>query len=104
MRPGRFHQLVVAVKRASFASNRLAVVRQAAATNYFTCAQVGKLVRSMSFSSGRMKVIQATASRIVDYGNTFTILSALSFSGEKRRAQAIFKRYTRSSHRSHRSR
>jgi hypothetical protein len=93
MTPARFGQLRRLVKKASFASRRLAAVRQAAARNHFTCAQVVSLLGVMSFSSGRIKALRALAPKIVDRKNDFSIVGVFTFSSSKRKARKILSRY-----------
>lgn len=93
MTSARFAQLRRAVKKATFSTKQLVVLRQAAAGNHFSCAQVASLLRVFSFSSGKIKALRALAPKIVDRKNDFSILGVFTFSSSKRKARKILSRY-----------
>jgi hypothetical protein len=78
-----FASLTAEVGRASFADDKLAVVRTAAATNYFTVAQVVQLMKLASFDDTRVEIAAALAPRVLDGDKWFEVYGALSFSSSR---------------------
>lgn len=87
-----FAQLLRDIQRASFEDAQLGVVALAAKSNHFSCDQIGRLVDAISFSAGKVKVVEHTATRIVDPRRHHTILGHFTFSGDKRKAEEILAR------------
>ena len=87
-----FAALVAAVNNEGFAENKLNVVREAAARNFFHTGQVKALIDQMAFSETKLKTLEACSPRIVDRENAFTLFEAFTFSADKQRAKEILKR------------
>ena len=83
--------LVHAVESASFSDDQVSVIRTAAAHNHFTCAQVVRLVKPISFSSSIVESIEAVRPAILDPENAYQLEAALTFSGDKEAVRALFR-------------
>lgn len=89
MSPGEFRQLKSAVADAAFDSSKVDVIRTAARHNSFTSEQVEDLLDGITFSDGKLQALAAVADKIVDPGQSFTILESFTFSSDKEKAQRI---------------
>lgn len=76
-----FKRLAAVIEAADFDSGKLGVVRQAAASNYFSSNQVGFVLGLLDFDDGRVEVAVAMWSRIVDPENSFVIFDKFDFEG-----------------------
>jgi len=83
--------LLAAVDKASFADDKLDVVQTAAKSNWFTIAQVGRLIDAMDFGDGRLGVVRACKDRVVDPANAFQLGEHFDFSSEREEALGMFK-------------
>lgn len=91
MGPAAFNKLRAAVADESFSDDQLALLRSAAAGNWFTCDQLGMLLDEFSFSDDRVEAARILRPRIVDPGNAYTLNEHLTFSEEKEKIQALFR-------------
>ncbi len=91
MAPPAYQNLRRQVKRTSFSSAKLDVIKLAAGGNTFTCAQVRGLLGALSFSSGKIKALRVLSPRIEDPQNSFTIVNAFTFSSDKKKATKILR-------------
>ncbi|MBI5495282.1 MAG: DUF4476 domain-containing protein [Deltaproteobacteria bacterium] len=89
MGSAQFDKLVAAIEKTSFDEKKLIPLRSAASANWFTAAQVGRLVDLFSFGQQRLKCVEIVRGRIVDPENNFTIYEHFTFSSEKDKAQKI---------------
>ena len=78
-----FGSLTAEMGRASFADDKLALVKSAAASNYFTVAQVVQLMKLASFDDTRVEIAVALAPRVLDGDKWFQVYGALSFSSSR---------------------
>jgi hypothetical protein len=86
-----FAGLVSAVDDESFSDDQLDLVRGAAGSNHFTCAQVVALMETFSFASDQVEVVQILRPRIVDPENSHLLNGPLTFSSDKEAVQALFR-------------
>lgn len=87
-----FDTLLARVRAASFSSDRIAVVGDAA-DSWFTAAQIATLVGEMTFSAERIRVVEMLAPRLIDRQNAHLIIDAMTFSGERDEVRTILARY-----------
>lgn len=92
MDPSSFDALLARVRAASFSSERVAVVGDAASA-WFTAAQIATLVRAMTFSSERIRVVELLAPRLIDRDNVGPIIDAMTFASERDNARTILARF-----------
>ena len=78
-----FAQLIEAIRAASFDDDKVAVVRHAAQTNWFSANQVGSVMDQISFDDGKIDAAAAMWPRIVDPENSFSIFNKLAFDSSK---------------------
>ncbi len=78
-----FRALTDQVGRASFADDKLGLVKTAAQTNYFTVAQVIALMGLASFDDTRVEIAVACAPHVLDGDRWFEVYGALSFSSSR---------------------
>lgn len=78
-----FAALTTEMGRAHFADDKLALVKTAAATNYFTVAQVVQLMKLASFDDTRVEIAVALSPRVLDGDKWFEVYGALSFSSSR---------------------
>lgn len=80
MSPADFQSLRRAVERASFDSNRIGLVTEAARHSAFTVAQVIDLMKVCSFENTKIEVAAMLYPVVVDPENWYRVYSVLSFS------------------------
>lgn len=90
MSTGAFRALLSQVDDASFSDDKIAAVRTAAGSNWFTIDQVGQLVDAMDFSDGKVGVVKICKDKVVDPENAFQLGSHFSFSADKEEALGLF--------------
>ncbi len=83
MSPRGFSRLLAAVYAEPFSDGRLQVVIMASHDHYFTCGQARRLVGAMMFSDDREQAAVALYPRVVDPGNFFQVMAALTFESSK---------------------
>lgn len=89
MADGDFGSLKEAIEGESFSDGKLNVLRTAAGDQWFCVAQVGALLDAFSFSSDKLKALEAVKAHIVDRQNNFKIFSHFTFSADKEKAKRI---------------
>ncbi len=92
MDDGRFKQLLAQVKAEGFEDERNAVLETAAGSNYFTCAQIGKVLDVINMGDEKVSALAILAPRRVDRENSHTILAHFSFDDEKAKAKELLAR------------
>jgi hypothetical protein len=85
-----FKQLVSVVNNESFESGKMEVVKSAAATNYFTVAQVGRILDELTFDSSKVTALQVLRPRILDPQNGFLLARHFTFTSTQQQAMAMF--------------
>lgn len=81
----RFEALIKALGAEAFSKGKLRVVRQAAAHNHFSVAQVTKVMRQFSFADGKVQAAAAMHPKLVDPENFFEAYKELSFEADKKK-------------------
>lgn len=90
MSQAAFSSLVAAVNSGSYSDDKLAAIRTAAAGNWFTIDQVGRLVDGLTYGSDQVTAVQICASKVVDPENAFALASHFTYSSDKESALALF--------------
>ena len=78
-----FNSLLKAVAAESFPKGRMRVVTDAAAGNFFTVAQLRRLLKKFSFEREKVNVAAKLHPRLVDPGNFFQVYQDLTFDTNK---------------------
>ena len=87
---GAHRQIVAAMKQEGFDEGRLRIIDTALRGDVcVTSAQTRDLMKTVSFSSGRLDVLRRLAPRLVIDGQAIVIYQALDFDGDKDDAQAV---------------
>ncbi len=92
MKRGAFRSLIALLESTSFSSDKLDVVKTAAARNRFTVAQVGEILDTLDFSGDRLAAVKVLRERIVDPENGFLLARHFDFSTDKEKIAALFAR------------
>ena len=90
MASGKFQNLLAKIESQSFKRKRVEVIQRAAKRNFFSCAQLATMLGTLSFKGERVKAVKAIVPRITDPENSGTVLRALTFRDEQRKAEAAF--------------
>lgn len=90
MDEGKFASLVKAVQASAFGDDKVGAVRTAAAGNWFTIDQVGRLVDLASFGDDKVAIVSACRAKVVDPENAFQLGTHFSFSSDREKALAMF--------------
>ena len=91
MPPAAFESLLKSVKKEAFSGGKLQIVATAASNNFFTVAQVARLLTAFSFSGDKLKCVGHVADRIVDRQNLFQLIEAFTFDSEKKKLRKILR-------------
>ncbi len=84
-----FQQLNARVDNEHLSDAKLTLLKTAASTNTFTCAQVARLVEQFSFGEDKLEALSALKDRIEDPENKGKLVTAFSFDDEKEKAKAL---------------
>lgn len=74
-----FSGLVGTIRNMDFESSRMAVVRNAIATNHFSARQVADLMRLMTFDSSRLEVAKWAYAKTIDRENYWVVYDLFTF-------------------------
>ena len=74
-----FSGLVSTIRNMDFESSRMAVVRNAIATNHFSARQVADLMRLMTFDSSRLEVAKWAYAKTIDRENYWVVYDLFTF-------------------------
>ena len=77
------------VKKESFSDNKVRDIRLAALGCWFTCEQVAGLLKLISFSSDKLKALEAVRGQIVDKKNVKVVTGCFTFSSDRERAMEL---------------
>ncbi len=91
MDPASFNQLLAQLDKASFADDKLAVLRTVGANNWLTCDQLGRVLDKLSFDDDKVDAVAILQPSIVDPQNAFILNDKFSFSSDAQKAQAYFR-------------
>jgi hypothetical protein len=75
--------LAEAVRNEPFADDQLAVLEEAASTQYFLVSQTQQMLRLFSFSKDRLKAMRLLRPRLLDMENSFKLYESFEFSSDK---------------------
>jgi len=90
MSSGNFSHLFAEVNAETFSSDKIAVIRSAAARNHFSIDQMGRLMDDLTHSSDKVEAARLMAPKVVDPENAYQLNSHLTFSSDKEAVQALF--------------
>lgn len=89
MSESEFQQLKNNIESESFDDDMISVLRIAAKSKFFTIDQVSRLVGVFSFSEEQIEVVRICYPKVVDKGNAHSLLSAFTYSDDKRAVESI---------------
>lgn len=75
--------LVSAIRNEPFADDQLAVLEEAAPTQYFLVAQAQQILRTFTFSNDRVKAMRLLRPRLLDLENSFKLYESFEHSSDK---------------------
>jgi Mg-chelatase subunit ChlD len=84
-----FQQLSARVDDEHLSDAKLTLLKTAASTNTFTCAQVARLVERFSFGDDKLSALSALKDRLEDPENKGRLVMLFSFDDEKEKAEAL---------------
>lgn len=87
-----FNTLKDQLEAASFDKDKEAIIKAAAAHNYFTVTQLRDLMAAEKFDSARIIYAEAVFPRLVDKSNWFVLLKTITFDSYKKKLQDIANR------------
>lgn len=85
---GDFAQLLQSYQGQAFEEGRTDVLTSAS-SNWFTCAQLGRLMDAAPFSAEKVRVVQVLKDHIVDANHEFLLYNHLSFDDDKMQLRHI---------------
>jgi len=85
MSPSDFDSLLAAIDRASFANDKLNLVRTASRDGWFTTDQVVSVMGRLTFSNDKVEAAAIMYPHVVDTPNWFRAYGALEFSADRDR-------------------
>ncbi|MFY0582887.1 DUF4476 domain-containing protein [Cystobacter fuscus] len=85
----RLRDILNAVSRESFSSEKLRVLETASRGDYFLVSQVARAVDQFSFSADRLAVVRMLWPRVLDRQNGYQLNGSFSFSNDKQELQRI---------------
>lgn len=87
MTPPQFVQLLATVRNTSFDRGKINVIRNGTQGYFLTTRQVRRLMRAMSFDSGKLAVAKFAFNKTIDTQNYYTLQNELTFSSNRRALQ-----------------
>ncbi|WP_309894579.1 DUF4476 domain-containing protein [Archangium sp.] len=84
-----FQELKARVDDEHLSDAKLTLLKTAASTNTFTCAQVARLVEQFSFGDDKLEALSALKDRIEDPEKKGKLVTLFSFEDEKEKARAL---------------
>ncbi len=89
MEAGAFSQLSKRVQSAGLSETKITIVKTAASTNTFTCAQSAQILATLPFADDKLLALQALQGRIEDLPNKAAILQSFSADGDRAKAEQL---------------
>jgi uncharacterized protein len=83
MEADAFSNLLNRLKKESFSSGRIDILRSAAERNNFTVHQVNEVLETLSYSDERIKAVELLYPWIIDNQDSLLLLDAIVFESEK---------------------
>lgn len=87
---GSFGGLIGSLNSASFSSDKLSLIRAAAANNHFTISQTAAILETIDFSSDQLAALAALRPKIVDPQNAAQLGAVFTFSSDLEDAMKMF--------------
>jgi hypothetical protein len=81
--------LASSIRNEPFAEDQLAVLAEAAPTQYFLVTQTQQVLRLFSFSKDRLKAMRLLRPRLLDMENSFKLYESFEFSSDKEELKRI---------------
>lgn len=81
--------LASSIRNEPFAEDQLAVLEEAAPTQYFLVSQTQQVLRLFSFSKDRLKAMRLLRPRLLDMENSFKLYESFEFSSDKEELKRI---------------
>jgi Domain of unknown function (DUF4476) len=81
--------LVQQITAASFNSDKMNVLRQAASGNFFLVEQAARILPLYAYASERLAALQLLAPQLLDRANSFKLIPLFQYSGDRDNAQKI---------------
>ncbi|WP_257453516.1 DUF4476 domain-containing protein [Archangium lipolyticum] len=75
--------LVAAIRNEPFADDQLAVLEQAASSQYFLVAQTQDILRHINFSKDKLKALRLMRPHLLDMENSFKLYESFQYSNDK---------------------
>ena len=79
MSSSQFSTFVALVKNTTFRSQKMELIKAAAATNSFTVAQIIQTMNLMTFNSDKVEIAAAMYNNVCDYSNWYMVYSVFDF-------------------------
>ncbi len=79
------------LKQSNFDDNRMDILEVANLRCRYTCRQASQILKTFSFSQGRMKALRSIAPLLLDPSHASDIYESLSFASEKEEAEKILR-------------
>jgi hypothetical protein len=89
MADGQLQRLMKAMSREPFSEDKLNVLGDASAGNYFLVSQVLQVLPQFQFSKDRLQAVRVLWSRVLDRQNSFQLYNAFQFSNDKAELKQI---------------
>ncbi len=87
-----FGSFLLLLENEPFSDERLALLRQVAAKNYFTCQQLGYILDRFEFESDKLEAVRILRRRIVDPEHAFIVCDKFEFESDKKKFLEIMLR------------
>ncbi|QQS34838.1 MAG: DUF4476 domain-containing protein [Ignavibacteriales bacterium] len=84
-----FQQLYNSVKNESYESDQLSIIEISARYNYFSVAQLVRLLELFSYSNGKVEMVRILYPNVIDKYNAHQLINALTYSSDKEKVKAI---------------
>ena len=86
-----FQSLFSQFSNESFDDNKLPIIQLAAQHNWFSVAQAERLLKSMTFDEGKLKLLRLLAPRLINREQGFSLLKVFTFSDKRKKAEALLR-------------
>lgn len=83
MSEGRFNELIIQIRKASFENSKVSVAKQALITNKISCKQLLSILNEFSFESTKLQFAKDAYKQVYDKNNYYIINDAFTFQSSK---------------------
>lgn len=87
----RIARQIAAIAAASFSSDRLAIAGMRGADDYYTIAQLGRILDAFTHGSDKVTVARMLAPYVLDRENAYALDAHLTFSSDRAAVRALFR-------------